>query len=451
MTNLFVTPEKVGEGVDEHGDFEIIPISMVRGGQGKNTKVYKKPLRHILNDSAPTPRGWYKSKHEPARVRPRPCYTETWLTTPYGGFCHVGCKFCYVDHGTRGYRATGLATANPNYPEQMKSCLDKMQICGAAYISSFTEPFQELENAYHITERLSKYVIESGLPLFYLSRKDPPAWAKDALLTNSYNYMQWSVCTSNQDTLRKLSPGALSLDRMLKRTQEYSAAGIYTSFQCNPILPGIVSLEELEILIALLAQAGGRHIIFKFAEQVSGNKKILFDRLESSGAAGVEKFEQLFTQFIGGVYTVNEQFRKNWLSHLLGVTRKHNMTMSTCYEYYDNDRAGANMAPWFTTSDQCHGRGVPMFYRNGAKFKPLPGCYRKGCLYCAEYGTRVCGNNLLLQAQALSYKEFRETRLVPNESNWSLPESCPKPGGNSPAHNLELQTDAELWGLSCPW
>lgn len=439
----------VDKGVDEEGrPYEIVPLSMVRGGELEPHRVYTRPLRHILNDNSPAPRGWYKDKHEPPNRRPRPCYTEALLTTPYGGFCPVGCKFCYVDHGTRGYRATGLPTANPSYPDAMRRQVANLMVSGAAYISSFTEPFHRLEPTYHITQHLSQVFIDEGLPIFYLSRESPPDWAVDALLANPYSYMQWSMNTSNPSVFKRLSPGAMKIDDWLKDVQRLHSLGIYISIQCNPVLPGIVSPEDLVELVELGSEAGVNHFIFKFAEQVYNNRKLLLDRL--SDVPGVDEFEELFTQAIGGVYTIRQDVRVAWLNELLLATRANGVTMSTCYEYMDNGAAGENMAPWFTTSDQCHGRGVPIHYRPepGAKFQPLSGCYRKGCLYCEEYGTRACRNDNLLEAKALHYKDLRSIVLDEPCEMWHIKDSCAPPDEvrQSAGANDNLLTDAELWG-----
>lgn len=449
-------PSPIGEGDDDRGHYQIIPLSMLKGGETKDTKVYTSPNKHIVNESNPGPRGWYKDKHSPDNVRPRPCYSEAMLTSPYSGFCEVGCKFCYVDHGTRGYRATGLPTANPDYPDDMRKQVAKLMVAGPAYMSSFTEVFQRLEEEYHITQRLTQVFLDNHLPIFYLSRKIPPDWALEALTQNPYSYMQWSVNTSNQDIYKRISPFSYKLEELYRAIEKFSKAGVYVSIQCNPILAGIVTLEDIQTLVKTLAQAGADHVIFKFAEQVTGNRKTLIEGM--ARVPGIETFDSWLTQIVGGVYTIREDIRRAWLTELLATTRSANITMSLCYEYYENGKAGANMAPWFTTADQCHGPAVPIHYRPapGEPFEPLPGCYRKGCLYCEEHGTMACQSPALIAASALDYKTMRET-VIPltarDPDQWRLQDSAPSPSylryakrGLS-ARNPGLMTDAELWGL----
>ena len=450
MDDLHNTYGVVGEGSDERGCYKITLLSMLRGGKPKPYKVYAKPIKHIVNDSAPTLRGWYKDKNEPPSKRPRPCYTEALLTTPYGGYCPVGCKFCYVSHGTRGYRASGIVTVNPDYPDAVRRNLSKMYIGSSAYISSFIEPFLHLEKQYHVTQRLSQVFVDVGLPIFYLTRLIPPDWAIEYLLHNPYSYMQWSINTSNEKHRKLMSPGTASLDDMLSCIGRVRSVGIYVSIQCNPVLAGITTLDELVGVVKLVAEAGANHIIFKFVEQVYSNRALLFRRL--SKLPGVDVMDKLLSQRIGGCYTIRQDVRIEWLRVLLEETRKAGITMSTCYEYYDDGtQGGANLAPWFTTADQCHGLGVPVHYRLelGEKFRPLPGCWRKGCLYCNEYGTKVCNSELLLSAKALKCADYRERLAVAGDAaDWLLPDSCAKPSlvKKSRAANPDMMTDAELWG-----
>ena len=441
---------------DKELELQMIPLNRLVGGKAELTIVETEGIKHIKRATAPSPRGWYKGKHEPKNVRPRPCYSEAVLTTPYSGFCNVGCSFCYINFGTRGYKSTLLPTVNEDYPEQFDKQMTKMMATGAIYMSSYTESFQQpLEDQYHMTQRLTEVCVKHNAPIFYLSRRIPPDWAMEALLQNPYSYMQWSVNTSNPVDLRKLSPGIFKLDQLMRAIERYAAAGIYTSFQVNPVLPGIITEEELLELVRMLAQAGANHVIIKFVEISPSERKLMVEKLRSSGLDGVDEFESVFTDRFGHQCYVRQDLRKAWLDDVLDLTRKLDITMSTCYEYYNNGMSGASMGPWYVTSDQCHGPAVPVHYRPSPeeRFIPLPGCYRKGCLYCAERGTQSCRNETLLSAKALQYKDYREINLsiIPleeREKDWDLPESSPRPElAKTRGRNPGLKTDAELWGL----
>ena len=124
---------------DEEGRrYELREIGMLRNDKHpKPMRVYLDPAPHILTDDPAPLRGWYQPKHDPGH-RPRPCFTEAVLTTPYGGSCPIRCSFCYVDSGTRGYRSQGITVVPRNYGAFVRKSLAKMKTATAGYFSSFT-------------------------------------------------------------------------------------------------------------------------------------------------------------------------------------------------------------------------------------------------------------------------------------------------------------------------
>ena len=432
--NKFLEMEKAHRhagGVDPETGwrYEYWDVGMVRNAKPedrKRLKVYLDPAPHVVLDQNIPLRGWYKDKHSPPGVRPRPCYTEAMLTQPYGGACPVRCTFCYVNNGVRGYRGQGLTVVDPAYPDKVRKQVEKARTAAAFYISSFTEPFQKLEQYYHNTERLTKVATDWGLPLFYLTRQVPPGWAIDALKQNRYSYQQFSINTPSPKDWKKFSPNAAKLEDLLDAVHEIHRQGIYISIQCNPIMYGVTTLEQLEELVDELARRGADHIIFKFVEIVSPAVAAMVEKARKVfGNDRGNKFASMFTETIGGVRTIEEGERLHFLTRLLKVTKKAGMTMSTCYEYgYERDeggrvlsKAGISLGPRFTTSDQCHGHRVPVYSRRSLEepFIPIKRCPPSGCLYCSEkHGgdTQVpCRNPRLASAPALEPKDYNSSAM----------------------------------------
>ncbi len=396
--------------------YEWWDVGMVRNAKAENKKrlkVYTKPSPFtILNQNVPL-RGWYKNKVEPPRVRPRPCFTEALLTQPYGGSCPVRCNFCYVNNGVRGYRGQGLTTVDPTYPEKIEQQLKKMKFGWNAYISSFTEPFQQIESIFHNTERLSEVVTESGLPLFYLTRQIPPDWALNYLQRSEYSYMQFSLITSDRTTYRKLSPGAAPLDDILRFIRdELSPRGIYTSIQVNPILAGVVSLPDILELLAEIREAGASHVIFKFVEIVSPAARAMVERMgKLFGADTAIRFSDSFAENTGGLRTISQSTRKKWLDVFLRETKRLGLTMGLCYEY--DHATNKSIGREYCTAAQCHGPAIPIHRKNSrGKFEPWKVCPAGGCLYCREEtgGKPGCGSRFLQRATALKPSDYNDER-----------------------------------------
>lgn len=421
------TLNKVTPQIDEKTGWRYTfrDIGMTRNAKEEHTKemkVFLDPIPHVVLDQNIPLRGWYKGKHEKGSVRPRPCYSEALLTQPYGGFCPVGCAFCYINNGTRGYRGQGISTVDPNYGAKIRKQIAGMKLGTAVYMSSFIDPFVELEEHYHNTQNCAEAAVDAGLPIFFLTRKLVPGWAYDLLKKNKHSYQQFSINTSNPEDWRRLSPRALPLDQMIEQVREMRRQGIYVSIQVNPIVAGVVSNDDIVKLVHMLGQAGANHLIFKFVEIVYPSAGALVKQLTTRfGADRANKFDGLFNCNIGGVRTIDEQYRKDALDIYSRECKKAGVTMSLCYEYEferDSDgkilsKSGINLGPKYMTSDQCHGQRVPMYVRDrlDEPFHPLSVCPPSGCLTCGEQSggdDKVpCGSPLMGAARALEPQDYK--------------------------------------------
>lgn len=172
-----------------------VTVGMLRNDPNPEKALcYLEPFPHLRIKTAKPLQGWYQDKLGNDH-RPRPCMTEAILTQPYGGWCYVGCGFCYINAGARGWRSSGLVTVVPDYPAQVASALKRMRIGAAGYLSSFTDPFLSLEGYYHNSQRTAEAFLKEGLPVFFLSRLAYPGWAFDILKAHPHSYAQKSLNT----------------------------------------------------------------------------------------------------------------------------------------------------------------------------------------------------------------------------------------------------------------
>lgn len=403
--------------------WRLMKVGMTRNAKDDDRqlrKVYLDPLPHIRIDKAKPLQSWYKSAVEPPGVRARPCYTDAMLTEPYGGYCAVGCAFCYINSGFRGYRGSGLISVPMGYGEQVAAMLSKMQTSAAGYFSSFTDPFLPLEDVYHNTQQGAEAFARNGLPVFFLSRLRYPGWAIDLLQENRYSYAQKSINTPHEADWRKLSPGAMSLAEHFAQIRELRDRGVYVSIQVNPILPGVTSHEDVEHLFELLASSGANHVIVKFVEAGYSWAPAMIDRIKHRfGAARGDVFADLFTDNIGGQRTIAEEYRMEGHHRYRAKAAECGLTYATCYEYkYERDASGAitsktgvSVGAEFLTAAQCHGQRVPMFTRRTPEsvFTEVEECPPSGCLTCASDngGKARCGSELYGQARALRAEHLK--------------------------------------------
>lgn len=391
-------------------------VSMLRGSENfRETRVYLDPLPHIRQEAAKPLQGWYQPKHNDkgGNTRVRPCETDAILTQPYGGHCNVNCGFCYLIAGGRGYRASSLVTVPINYGAQVRKQLESMNVSAAGYFSSFTDPFLPYEDWYHNTQEGAQAFVDNGLPIFFLSRLRYPGWAFDMLQKNRFSYMQKSINTPHEDDWKRLSPGAISLAEHFDQIREARKKGIYVSIQCNPIIAGIVTNEDIEELIDLLAEAGANHMIFKFVEaDYPWAQSMVAKMVKAFGDNRAAAFKELFVEnSCGSQKTVTEAYRREAHTRFAKRCKKAGITMSLCYEYTKKTGEWKSMGPEFLTADQCHGQRVPMHTKIGGKFQPLAACPPHGCLRCADDtpdGKGKCGSEMLGQAKALRLPDLRK-------------------------------------------
>lgn len=423
-------------------------IGMVRGAKEENLKettVYLEPFPHIRQEKGKDLQGWYSSKGDGllSGQRDRPCETDAILTQPYGGWCPVGCQFCYINSGSRGYRGSGLITVPLGYGNHVQKQLRTMQVSAAGYFSSFTDPFLPLEDYYHNTQQGATAFTEVGLPIFFLSRLSYPDWAIDLLRKNPYSYAQKSLNTVSPTTWAKLSPGAMDLESHFVEISKLKAAGVYVSIQCNPIIPGVVSHDEVENLFEALAACGTDHVIVKFVEAGHAWSKAMVERITKKFPDERSKrFAELFTENqCGGQKTVREDYRREGHARYQRKATQLGMTYSLCYEYTNKSGSWKSMGPEFLTADQCHGHRVPMHRQitgervigykpsdetlkaMGAEllpqFEPMDVCPPSGCLRCGDgHEESLCGSEVLNAAKALRLPDLRHpwgkpTKTIP--------------------------------------
>jgi DNA repair photolyase len=389
-------------------------ISMMRGSDKMvEQTIYLDPIPHIRLDKGQDLRGWYSNKGDGAikGKRERPCETNAVLTQPYGGYCAVGCRFCYINSGHRGYRGSGLATVPIGYGAMVAKQLATMKHAQAGYFSSFTDPFLSLEDYYHNTQSGAQAFVNAGLPIFFLSRLSYPGWAYDLMAVNPHSYMQKSINTPHEDDWAKLSPGAITLAQHFDEIREAHKRGIYVSIQCNPVIAGITTHDDIEQLIALLAEAGANHVIVKFVEANHPWRASMEDRITKAfGNNRAQAFIQLFTENqAGSQRTVEEPYRREAHTRYRAAATKAGMTYSLCYEYTHKTGAWTSMGPEFLTADQCHGHRVPTYIKRGETFTALDVCPPSGCLRCAETtGKAPCGSDLLASGKAFELRDMRQ-------------------------------------------
>lgn len=344
------------------------------------------------------------------------------IETETGNFYQRGVLVhnCYINNGMRGYRGSGLISVPLNYGEQVVGQLSKLYRCAAGYFSSFTDPFTPLEQYYHNTQEAAEAFVRVGLPIFFLSRLQYPEWAIDLLTKNKHSYAQKSLNTPDPEDWRKLSPGAMPLMEHMKEITKLKKRGIYISIQCNPIVAGVTSNNDILRLFKMLADAGADHVIVKFVESAYSWAPAIVEKMKKLFGKRGNLFEALYTDNIGTERTIEESYRLRAHDLFRREADKLGLTYATCYEYrYERDaqgkilnKTGVSIGRDYTSAEQCHGQRVPVYARQSLSdnFSPLEECPPSGCLYCAAEndGKPRCGDETMGEAKALRSVDLKQ-------------------------------------------
>lgn len=302
-----------------------------------------------------------------------------------------------------------------NYGAHVTKQLKSMKTSAAGYFSSFTDPFQPVEDYYHNTRAGATAFVNAGLPIFFLSRLSYPDWAYDLLRKNPHSYAQKSLNTPDEDDWKKLSPGAITLEEHFAEIRELKRQGIYVSIQVNPIVAGIVTHEDIEQLFEKLAEAGADHVIVKFVEaNIPWSGSMVAKITQKFGDNRAAAFRDLFVEnSCGAQRTIHRDYRLEGIRRYQRKATQLGLTFSLCYEYDKGaDGKWRSIGKDWHTSEQCHGHRVPLYVRTGDRFNPLSVCPPSGCLHCAEDAPDEkprCGSELFAQAKDLTISDFRKS------------------------------------------
>ncbi|HKD78854.1 MAG TPA: radical SAM protein [Candidatus Angelobacter sp.] len=228
----------------------------------------------------------------------------SWMINPYRG-CEFACKYCYARYTHEFMEMRdGLDFERKIYVKQHSAWLLRQELrqvrAGQIIaIGTATDPYQPAERKFGITRAiLEEFAQHEGLSLGLVSKSDLILRDLDLLRAISLKNrlsIHITVTTMKVRLARILEPRAPRPDLRLKAVKELVAAGIHTSVNCAPVLPGITdSPADVESLVRAAAEAGARSVaaIPLFLKPCSG--KIFVPFLEQNFPQLVKSYRNRF-------------------------------------------------------------------------------------------------------------------------------------------------------------
>ncbi|HET8890780.1 MAG TPA: radical SAM protein [Candidatus Angelobacter sp.] len=190
----------------------------------------------------------------------------SWQINPYRG-CEFACKYCYAryTHEFMEMR-NGLDFERKIYVKKhtgwlLRQELKQVRAGQSIAIGTATDPYQPAERKFGTTRALmEEFSRHQGLSLGLVTKSDLILRDLDLLrVIAAKNRLRIHVTITTTDAAlaRILEPRAPRPDLRLTAVQKLIGAGIQTSVNCAPVLPGITdSPKELESVVRSAAEAG---------------------------------------------------------------------------------------------------------------------------------------------------------------------------------------------------
>jgi DNA repair photolyase len=194
----------------------------------------------------------------------------SWQINPYRG-CEFACKYCYARYTHEFMEMRdGLDFERKIYVKKhsawlLRQELKQVRAGQSIAIGTATDPYQPAEKRFGITRAvMEEFARHEGLSLGLVTKSDLIVRDVDLLQQISARNrlsIHMTITTTDTNLARILEPRAPRPDLRFNAVKKLVAAGISTSVNCAPILPGITdSPKDLESVVRAAAAAGARSV-----------------------------------------------------------------------------------------------------------------------------------------------------------------------------------------------
>src|SRR6478752_4664562 len=193
-----------------------------------------------------------------------------WTVNPYRG-CEFACKYCYARYTHEFMEMRdGLDFERKIYVKKhsgwlLRQELKQVRAGQSIAIGTATDPYQPAERKFGVTRAImEEFSRHQGLSLGLVTKSDLILRDLELLrviATNNRLRIHVTITTTNASLARILEPRAPRPDLRFSAVRKLIAAGIPTSVNCAPVLPGITdSPRDLESVVRAAAEAGARSV-----------------------------------------------------------------------------------------------------------------------------------------------------------------------------------------------
>ena len=334
--------------------------------------------KHIKVRSNKKIHNWYPGKRE--------CTSERILLNPYIG-CDVGCFFCYAlsyPGNFQKFRKDRTIFVYENFVENIKNQIDKLNVAFCGYLSPVTEPFQTLENIYHLSEKTIELFIENNLPIEFITKSIIPDSVIEKIKTQKHSFGQVSILTPYEEKKKRLMNKGADTKNLFKNIEKLSKNGVFSVCRIDPVIPFITDDEkEIQILVKMAVESGAKHIVASVMDIPQRIKNDVLNYIKKTFGDEIRrKIEELYKEKIGSWLHADIGYRRRVFGFLREICDRYNISFSLCMEYEIKNGKIIGLNNEFMSSLNCEGIDIPIYFRKNKRF--LPYDCNGNCLKCKE-------------------------------------------------------------------
>ncbi len=366
---------------------------------GQQYEIIQKPQKHVVVPTRKELHGWWPGKRE--------CSSERMLINPYNG-CGIGCFFCYslaFPGHFQTFRKENVIIVAKDFDKIVSDQLDSIDVACCGYLSPVTDPFQPVNNVYHLSEKIIEVFVEKNIPIEFITKAEIPEEAIDLIRQQRHSFGQVSFLTINEDLRKILAPQGASNSVLFKNLDRMAKKAIYAVCRIDPVFPYITDKKrDFQQLIKRARDSGARHIIASVLDIPLKIHKEVLNKIKTCFGPGTEfDYRKLYIENIDGYMNAKIDYRKKVFDTIRNICERLDMTFALCMEYelVEGEPRGLNRE--FTSSRNCEGIDIPVYKREKEKFFPATDC-QGDCLNCTE---AKCGITDLAMNRRGSKKDWR--------------------------------------------
>jgi len=351
---------------------------------GKEYGIIEQPEKHVVVPTKKELHGWWPGKRE--------CTSERMLINPYNG-CGIGCFFCYslaFPGHFQTFRKENIIIVAKDFDEVVSNQLDSIDVASCGYLSPVTDPFQPLNDIYHLSEKIIRVFVERNIPIEFITKAEVPEEAIRLIKEQRHSFGQVSFLALDENLRRILAPRGVSNRILFRNLERMAKEGIYAVCRIDPIFPYLTDRRrDFQQLITRAKDSGATHIIVSILDIPLKIQGEILNKIRDFFGAGMEfDYRRLYVENIDGYLNAKVDYRKRIFDIVRNICDNLDMSFALCMEYQLTHGRPIGLNREFTSARNCEGIDIPIYIRKEKSFVPGANC-SGDCLNCGKAKCRV--------------------------------------------------------------